>query len=117
MDVEYPDKNAEWVDSIVVFDLDDHEATPRVSDIQCPTEAYPGVNAILMTDKQHDEVLAWGYMRGLCRSTTMHGEGILPRDITMLVTQWVETEWVYLLHWEGEGLWKLRLDEILESVI
>ena len=102
-------------DGIVVYDLTDHTAERVVSPIRCPAllEYY----ALLMRDRHREEVLTIAFIKNSFKSKEMEGLQLPPLYLIRMMAQWVEMEWIYLLSKDGESLWKMDMNEILESVI
>ena len=71
-----------------------------------------------MTDENREELSTFGFVRECFEKAEMKGVQYLPPSIIELIAGWVEMEFVYLLEkGGGNGHWKIRVDDILKSVI
>ena len=104
----------EETDRIIVYDLENRNATPLVSQIRCPIKS--GFHGTMMTDKHLDELLTFGFIRKCFKSRNMKSVQLLPRYLIEMIGKWFETKWIHLLQREGEGHWKMRIHDILKSV-
>lgn len=107
--------NAEYIDGIVVYDLNDHSAQSRLSAVRCPKLGHYEV--LLMTDKRTETLVTFGYVRKCYENPQLKEMENLPEHIIEMIAIWVCMEWIHLLiRHGGKGHWRISLDEILKSV-
>lgn len=99
--------------SIIVYDLENHTVKPRVSAARCPEKA--NFHALSMADEQFDELLTFGFVRDEYGKDEMRGIQVLPHYMIQMMGKWVETEWIYLIKRKGTNMWRMRVDQILDT--
>ena len=77
---DYLGDDKKETDSIIVYDLEKREAKPMVTQIRCPIKA--GFHGAMMSDKQFDELLTFGFIRKCFKSRHMR-VGVLTATLSL----------------------------------
>ena len=77
-------------------------------------------HAIMMDNPDRDNLLVFGYIRDCFKKEEFKHIQQFPDYLIRLIGTWICNEWIHLIRLDGEeerGMhWKIRLDDILESI-